>query len=250
MSEPLRIRRGGDGEPVLLLLHGLGANGDVWSGLDHVLTRRWPGCWVTPDLPGHGGSRPLPGYSFGHLAAAVARTVPSANRVVVLGHSLGGVVALALASGWFGVRVYAVCGLGIKVAWTDDDLARARALAARPNPVYATRREAAERHLKVAGLTGLVAPDAVGDAALIHGDDGWTVAFDPAAFAVGAPDMAGLVGASRASLMLAAGEHDHMCTGDQLRAFVPDPVILPGLGHNAHVEAPGALWPLLERLAR
>jgi hypothetical protein len=26
-------------------------------------------------------------------------------------------------------------------------------------------------------------------------------------------------------------------------------VILSGLGHNAHVEAPEALWPLLERLA-
>jgi pimeloyl-ACP methyl ester carboxylesterase len=249
MSEQLRIQQGGDGEPVLLLVHGLGANGDVWNGLHDVLRGRWPGRWVTPDLPGHGGSGPLPGYSFGHLAAAVARTVPSANRLVVLGHSLGGVVALALASGWFGVRVSAVCGLGIKVAWTDEELARAQALSARPNPVYATRGEAAERHLRLAGLTGLVAPDAVGDAALVYGDDGWTVAFDPAAFVVGAPDMAGLIGAARASVMLAAGEHDHMCREDHLRKLVPDPVILPGLGHNAHVEAPDALWPLLERLA-
>ena len=220
MSAQWGVQQGGDGEPVLLLLHGLGASGDVWNGLHDVLRRRWPGGWVTPDLPGHGGSGPLPGYSFGHLAAAVARTVPSATRLVVLGHSLGGVVALALASGWFGVQVSAVGGLGIKVAWTDEELARAQALAARPNPVYATRGEAAERYLRVAGLTGLVAPDAVADAALVHGDDGWSVAFDPAAFAVGAPDMAGLLGASRASVMLAAGEHDPMCTGDQLRALV------------------------------
>jgi pimeloyl-ACP methyl ester carboxylesterase len=61
--------------------------------------------------------------------------------------------------------------------------------------------------------------------------------------------MAGLLGASRASVVLAAGEHDSMCREDQLRKLVPDPVILPGLGHNAHVEAPDALWPLLERLA-
>jgi pimeloyl-ACP methyl ester carboxylesterase len=249
MSERLRVQRGGNGEPVLLLLHGLGANGDVWNGLHDVLSGRWPGRWVTPDLPGHGGSGRLPGYSFGHLAAAVAGTVPPVTRVVVLGHSLGGVVALALASGWFGVRVSAVCGLGIKVAWTDEELARAEALSARPNPVYATRREAAERYLKLAGLIGLVTPDAVGEAALVHGHNGWTVAFDPATFAVGAPDMASLLAASRASVMLAAGEHDHMCTADQLRELVPDPVILPGLGHNAHVEAPDALWPLLERLA-
>jgi pimeloyl-ACP methyl ester carboxylesterase len=248
MGERLRVQHGGDGEPVLLLLHGLGASGDVWNGLHDVLSGRWPGRWVTPDLPGHGGSDPLAGYSFGRLAAAVAPAVPSGRRVVALGHSLGGAVALALASGWFGVRVSAVCGLGIKVVWTDEELARARVLSARLNPVYATRGEAADRHLRVAGLSGLVAPDAVGDAALVHGEDGWTLAFDPAAFSVGAPDMVGLLGASRAAVTLAAGERDHMCTEDQLRALVPDPVILPGLGHNAHVEAPEALWPLLDRL--
>jgi len=244
----LHVRHGGDGEPSLLLVHGLGANGDVWNGLHDVLTERWRGRWVIPDLPGHGKSSPLPRYSFGQLAAAVAPTVASAARVVVLGHSLGGVVALALASGWFGVKISAVCGLGIKVAWTDEELVRAQALSVRPPSRYPARGEAAERYLKLAGLAGLVAPDAVGDAALLHGDDGWTVAFDPAAFAVGAPDMAGLLGASQARVMLAAGEHDPMCTEDQLRKLVPDPVILPGLGHNAHVESPGALWPLLERL--
>jgi pimeloyl-ACP methyl ester carboxylesterase len=249
MSEPLHVRHGGRGEPVLLLLHGLGANGDVWSGLHDVLSARWPGRWVTPDLPGHGRSRPLPRYTLGRLAAAVAETVPAANRVIVLGHSLGGAVALTLASGWFGVRVAAVCGLGIKVAWTDEELARAQALAARPNLVYPTRAEAAERHLRLAGLGGLVAPEDVKDTALVHGDGGWSVAFDPAAFAVGAPDMAGLLAASRASVVLAAGEHDPMCPADQLRKLVADPVILPGLGHNAHVESPDALWPLVERLA-
>ena len=233
-----------------MLVHGLGANGDVWNGVQDVLTRRWRGRWVIPDLPGHGGSSRLPCYSFAQLAAAVAPTVASASRVVALGHSLGGVVVLALASGAFGVRLSAVCGLGIKVAWTDEELVRAQALSVRPQPVYATRAEAAERYLKVAGLTGLVAPDTVGDAALVRGDDGWTIAFDSAAFAVGVPDMRRLIGASCAGVTLAAGEHDPMCTQAQLRALVPDPVILPGLGHNAHVESPDALWPLLEWLAR
>src|SRR3989442_2099251 len=125
----------------------------------------------------------------------------------------------------------------------------ARGRCRRPNPKYATRREAAERHLKLAGLTGLVAPDAVADAAMVESEGGWTVAFDPAAFAVGAPDMTGLIAASRAPVVLAAGERDPMSTAPQLRAVVPDPVILPGLGHNAHVEDPAALWLLLQRLA-
>ena len=157
-------------------------------------------------------------------------------------------VGLTLASGWFGVQVSAACGLGIKTMWADEELARARALSLRPNPIYPTRDAAVERHLKLAGLIGLVPPDDVGDAALVQGDDGWTLAFDPAAFAVGAPDMAGLLAASRASVVLAAGEHDHMCAAHHLRALVHDPVILPGLGHNAHVQSPAMLWPLIERL--
>jgi len=248
LTAQLRVASGGAGEPVLLLLHGLGATGDVWDGLQRELTGRWPGRWVVPDLPGHGGSPPLDRYSFGHLAAAVARVIPPGERVVALGHSLGGVIGLALASGWFGVRLDAVAGLGIKVRWTDEELGRARALAGRPNPVYPTLREAAERHLKVAGLVGLIEPDAVPDAALAETPAGWTLTFDPRAFGVGAPDLPGLLAASRATVTLAAGVTDPMSREDQLRALVPDPMILAGLGHNAQVESPAACWPLLDRL--
>ena len=250
MSQALRVQRGGEGSPRLLLLHGLGATGDVWRGLHEVLRERWSGSWLTPDLPGHGGSAPLPSYSFGHLAAAVARALPPVDRVLVLGHSLGGAVALTLASGWFGVRMAAVCALGVKVGWTEEELARAQSLANRPTQTYATRTDAAERHLRLAGLTGLVAADAVADAALVHGNDGWAVAFDHAAFAIGGPDMPGLLAAARAPVILAAGEHDPMSPAAQLRALVAEPVILPGLGHNAQVENPLALWPLIERLRR
>jgi len=234
---------------VVLLLHGMGATGDVWDGFHRVLDRRWPGQWVTPDLPGHGGSAPLSSYSFDRIAEAVAEVVPSSSRLLVMGHSMGGVVALALASGRFGVSVAATCGVGIKVRWTEEELTRARALAARLQPVYATRTEAAERHVKMSGLGGLIEASEVPDVALRQVEGGWRVAFDPPAFGVGAPDMESLLGAASGRVVLAAGERDPMSPADQLRALVPDPVILPGLGHNAHVESPEALWPLLERLA-
>jgi pimeloyl-ACP methyl ester carboxylesterase len=102
-------------------LHGLGATGDVWQGWRPLLDRRWPGRWLAPDLPGHGGSPPLSSYTFESLAAAVADTVGTDARTVVLGHSLGGVVGLALAGGGFPVPVQAVIGLGIKVAWAEDE---------------------------------------------------------------------------------------------------------------------------------
>jgi pimeloyl-ACP methyl ester carboxylesterase len=160
MGAGLRVHQGGSGEPVLLLLHGLGATGDVWQGWRPLLARRWPGRWLAPDLPGHGGSPPLPGYTFEALAAAVAGTVGTGARTVVLGHSLGGVVGLALASGAFPVPVQAVIGLGIKVAWTEDELDRARALARRPPAWFASRDEAAARYLRISGLAGLT--DAAG----------------------------------------------------------------------------------------
>ena len=247
MPADLRVHEGGSGAPLLVLLHGLGATGDVWEGWRPLLADRWPGRWLAPDLPGHGGSPLLAAYTFDGFAAAVAGVIPPRTRTVVLGHSLGGVVALALASGGFGVPVDAVIGLGIKVAWTDEELDRARALAHRPPALFASRDEAAARYLRVSGLTGLLsAGDTAVDAGLREQDGQWRLALDPGAFAVGAPDMAQLVAASRAQVTLARGEHDPMNTDEQLAQFGTGTVTLPGLGHNAHVESPEASFALLD----
>jgi len=241
------VREGGSGEPLLVLLHGLGATGDVWAGWAPLLARRWPGRWVAPDLPGHGGSPALADYTFDGLAAAVAGVIPAGAGAVVLGHSLGGVVALALASGRFGVPVRAVIGLGIKVEWTDEELERAQAVAARPPAWFAARDEATARYLRVSGLTGLLSGDdpAVG-AGLREQDGRWRLAADLAAFAVGAPDMTGLIADSTAPVILARGERDPMNTDGQLARLGTRTITLPGLGHNAHVEDPAASLALLE----
>jgi pimeloyl-ACP methyl ester carboxylesterase len=239
MEAGLRVHEGGSGEPLLVLLHGLGATGDVWDGWRTLLARRWPGRWIAPDLPGHGGSPPLAAYTFDGFAATVAGVVPPRAQVVVLGHSLGGVVALALASGRFPVPVRAVIGLGIKVVWTGEELDRAQAAARRPPAWFTSRDEAAARYLRVSGLDGLLpAGDPAVDAGLREQDGRWRLAMDPGAFAVGAPDMAQLLARSRAPVTLARGEHDPMNTDEQLARLGAPAVTLPGLGHNAHVESP------------
>ena len=246
MGDRLRVLGGGDGQPLLLLLHGLGATAEVWEGWRPLLAERWPGRWVAPDLPGHGGSAPLSRYSFGSLAAAVADLAGVADRTAVLGHSLGGVLGLALGSGWFGAAVDAVVGLGIKVSWTAEELARARALAERPVQDFPTRAEAAARHLRVSGLAGLLDPDSAAVAGGLREHGGrWRLALDPGAFGVGAPDLPGLLAACRARVVLARGETDQMVTADQLTGLQPAAVTLPGLGHNAHVEDPAAVLRLL-----
>ena len=247
MDAGLRVHQGGSGEPGLLLLHGLGATGDVWEGWRPLLARRWPGRWLAPDLPGHGGSPPLSSYTFDTLAAAVASIIGTCARTVVLGHSLGGVVGLALAGGGFDVPVQAVIGLGIKVAWTEEELGRAQAAAQRSPAWFASRDEAAARYLRISGLAGLLtgAEPAV-DAGLREQHGRWRLAVDPGAFAVGAPDMRQLLARCQAPVTLARGEHDAMNTDDQLAQLGVPTVTLPGLGHNAHVQSPHLSSTLLD----
>ena len=247
MQAGLRVHEGGSGEPVLVLLHGLGATGDVWGRWWPLLARRWPGRWLAPDLPGHGGSPPLATYTFDSLAAEVAGIIPPSAPTVVLGHSLGGVVGLAMASDRFRVAVQAVIGLGIKAVWTDEDLDRAQAAARRPRAWFASREEAAARYLRVSGLAGLLpAGDPAVDAGLREQDGRWRLAMDPGAFAVGAPDMAQLLARSQAPVTLARGERDPMNTDGQLARLGAPAVTLPGLGHNAHVESPELAITLLD----
>jgi pimeloyl-ACP methyl ester carboxylesterase len=242
LVDKLKLRAGGSGEPPVLLLHGLGATGAVWDRLGELLERRL----LVPDLPGHGGSAPLPEYSFEALAAGVADGLDETGPVVVAGHSLGGVVALELASGRYGLDVAGVLALGVKVEWSADELARAASMATRPPRVFETRADAEVAYLKVAGLTGLAPTDPGG---ITETDGGWRLSLDQGAFGVGAPDLPRLLADARGPVVLAAGADDPMSRPEQLRALAADAVTLPGLGHNAHVEDPAALLTLLERLS-
>jgi pimeloyl-ACP methyl ester carboxylesterase len=222
----------------LLLLHGLGANGRVWDS--------WPQPRFAPDLPGHGTAPALPSYGFSAMAAAVAETLDVRRDLVVLGHSLGGVIALELANGRYGVDVSRVVALGVKVTWSDDDLGRAAALAQKPVAWFEDREDAATRFLKVSGLQGLVDPaDAMVDHGLLEVDGRWRLAMDPGTFGVGAPDMPKLIAESKAEVILARGERDPMNTDADLLALHDQVVTLTGLGHNAQVEDPEAVAALV-----
>lgn len=208
-----------------LLLHGLGAVREVWRG-----------AAAAPDLPGHGGAAWDPPYTYERYARAVLEQLPQ-GEVDVVGHSMGGVVALALAAVAPG-RVRSVVGLGIKVRWTPEELERAAALAARPPRVWGTRDEAAERFLKVSGLVGLLqSGDPVVDAGIREdGDGSWGLSQDPRTFGVGAFDMSAMLASAGCPVVLARGEHDTLVSHVDLAALVERPVTLVGLGHNAHVE--------------
>jgi pimeloyl-ACP methyl ester carboxylesterase len=90
-------RRGGAG-PVLLLLHGITNSSATWEGVADELTEHF--TVLAPDLLGHGQSAtPRGDYSLGAHAAGV-RDLLSAlgiDRVTVVGHSLGGGIAMQFA---------------------------------------------------------------------------------------------------------------------------------------------------------
>jgi pimeloyl-ACP methyl ester carboxylesterase len=92
----IRTFEGGEGPP-LLLVHGYGGAAWNFSELAPLLAGR---RLIIPDLPGHGGSSPLPAPTLTGFADVLAQILEAQildGAVDVLGHSLGGVVALRLA---------------------------------------------------------------------------------------------------------------------------------------------------------
>jgi pimeloyl-ACP methyl ester carboxylesterase len=123
---------GGTGEPLLLLLHGLGATAAVWRRIIPLVEESWQGCWAAPDLRGHGLSATEAPYGFAVHAADMAELAVElgASRVTVLGHSFGGVVGAVLGNGLFGVEADRVVALGVKIDWTPEEVAGALRMAA------------------------------------------------------------------------------------------------------------------------
>ena len=108
-DDPLRIqyttvhgyrrafRTAGSG-PALLLLHGIGDSSDTWEPVIEELAQHY--TVIAPDLLGHGRSdRPRADYSIAAFACGMRDliSVLDVDRVTVVGHSLGGGIAMQFA---------------------------------------------------------------------------------------------------------------------------------------------------------
>lgn len=84
--------------PVLLLIHGIAGTCENWRAVIEPLARSH--TVIAPDLPGHGESEPGGGdYSIGALATGLRDLLLALGheRVTLVGHSLGGGVAMQFA---------------------------------------------------------------------------------------------------------------------------------------------------------
>ena len=96
-GRPVTYAEAGGG-PVLLLVHGMAGGYENWREVFEPLARRY--TVVAPDLPGHGASAPGSGdYSLGGLAVGLRDLLLALGheRATLIGHSLGGGIAMQLA---------------------------------------------------------------------------------------------------------------------------------------------------------
>lgn len=85
--------------PILLLLHGGAAHSRWWSFIGPQLTHQY--FVLAPDLSGHGNSGRRDSYSMAQWADEVMAVVADAGgsgRPIVVGHSMGGHVAIVTAA--------------------------------------------------------------------------------------------------------------------------------------------------------
>lgn len=101
--------------PPLVFLHGWGLHGGIWADVCARL-RDLP-C-LTPDLPGYGASPMVTPYTADTLADGLAAHMPP--ECVVVGWSLGGMVALAWAARW-PKQVRALVLIGTTPAFVNRD---------------------------------------------------------------------------------------------------------------------------------
>jgi pimeloyl-ACP methyl ester carboxylesterase len=84
--------------PAILLLHGVGDNSATWETVHAQLAQRF--TVIAPDLLGHGESdKPRADYSLAAFANGMRDllTVLGIDRVTIVGHSLGGGIAMQFA---------------------------------------------------------------------------------------------------------------------------------------------------------
>ena len=96
----LRTYLVGTGRPRFAFLHGLFGRGRNWSGVAGALAEQGHAS-VLFDLPDHGASDWTDEFSYTEMADAVAAEIEerlgSAARLILVGHSMGGKVAMLLA---------------------------------------------------------------------------------------------------------------------------------------------------------
>ncbi|WP_421699089.1 acetoin dehydrogenase dihydrolipoyllysine-residue acetyltransferase subunit [Ancylobacter sp.] len=244
-------RRGSGAGTPFVFLHGFGADGFSWQPLVATLGAE-PTC-ILVDLPGHGRSPAAPeATSLEDLAAAVARSLAQVGIETchLVGHSLGGGVAIALAeAGHVDVRsltLIAPAGLGPEI---DGDFLRGFC--------RATRAESLRPWLlRLVADASIVSPGYVQSALKARSDEMRQAQATLADRLFPDGTQAGEMRAARrrvgAPQKIIWGECDRVIPMRHALGIGPDAALhfLPNVGHMPHIEAPAMVARLILQNAR
>ncbi len=249
-----------EGRPTLVLVHGASANAWWWESVASAIAPRLR--LLALDLRGHGDSewaRP-PAYRPEHYAADLARFIEATTSAppIVVGHSMGGIVALACACA-YPRRQRAVVAIDLALTSSDERNRYLRRLRALPKVVYPDF-ETAKRRFRLmpdegtidAGLVARIAERSVRPAA----GGGFTFKFDRESFFGGdGLDVMEAVRQIQVPLLLVRGEKSRIMTADAAtRALRINPrARLEAVAHGHHhlpLEHPAALARIIESFAR
>jgi len=125
----LHVRAGGSG-PAVVLLHGYGETGDMWSPLAAMLVKSH--TVIVPDLRGMGSSaRPTGGYdkkTQGHDIAGVLKALNIEHAALVT-HDIGNMVGYALAAQYPGlITRFVIIDAPLPGVGPWDEIVRSHAL--------------------------------------------------------------------------------------------------------------------------
>jgi pimeloyl-ACP methyl ester carboxylesterase len=169
----------------IVLVHGGAAHSHWWDHIAPLLAHGWQ--VVALDLSGHGDSGRRDSYSLDTWAREVLAVLADAGTAassVVIGHSMGGLVTLRLAS-LAGSQIAGAVAIDspIRELAPEDHAARQRR-AFGPLRVYPTRQEAMARFHPVPDQPTLAyITDHVAATSIRAAEGGWTWKFDPHIFA-------------------------------------------------------------------
>ena len=243
----LRVLDLGEGGTPVVLIHGFGADLNTWMFTQPVLAERRR--TIAFDLPGHGGSdKALAGADPGAFAAVVGDLFDALGleRACLVGHSLGGAVALAFARARpqrvAGLVLIAAAGLGPEIdgGFIDGFVAAQRRREAQEvlrrlvHDPQLVSRAMVEDVLRYKRLDG-VGPALEAIAAAWFPGGRQAVALDPAGLAM--------------PVLLIWGREDRIVPAAHAEALAGRlPVaILDGAGHLPHMEKSGEVNRLLAR---
>jgi len=246
---PHHIERGQG--PAVIFLHGIGGDAVSWlPELDALSGRCRAIAW---DMPGYGGSPALPAMDFRALAGALKNLLGKlgVERAHIVGHSIGGMVALEFAAHFPGsVASLVLYATSPAFGRADGDWQR-DFLEARLAPLDAGKRMA---ELAPAIVNSLVGdnPDAQGiaraTAAMARVPE---AAYRAAMQCLVTFDRRDVLAGITAPTLVLTGEKDDNAPAaimERMAEKIPGArfQVIPGAGHLAHFERPAAFRAALD----